>query len=63
MKGDEVILTGWRVGEIYFGGYSQFAKVNGDFLVKKPKNISSRASYGFRNRRTNGSTMFFCYQS
>jgi acrylyl-CoA reductase (NADPH) len=42
VKGDEVILTGWRVGEIYFGGYSQFAKVNGNFLVKKPKNISSR---------------------
>jgi len=41
-KGDEVILTGWRVGEIYFGGYSQFAKVSGDFLVKKPKNISSK---------------------
>tara|TARA_Y100001970_G_scaffold127244_1_gene157232 strand:- start:597 stop:1601 length:1005 start_codon:yes stop_codon:yes gene_type:complete len=39
---DEIILTGWRVGEIYFGGYSQFAKVNGDFLVKKPKSITSR---------------------
>jgi len=39
-KGDEVILTGWRVGEIYFGGYSQYAKVNGEFLVKKPKDIS-----------------------
>ena len=42
VKGDEVILTGWRVGEIYFGGYSQFAKVNGDYLVKKPKDISSK---------------------
>ena len=42
VKGDEVILTGWRVGEIYFGGYSQLAKVNGDFLVKKPKDISSK---------------------
>jgi acrylyl-CoA reductase (NADPH) len=41
-KNDEVILTGWRVGEIYFGGYSQLAKVNGNFLVKKPKDISSR---------------------
>ena len=41
-KGDEVILTGWRVGEIYYGGYSQLAKVNGDFLIKKPKNISSK---------------------
>ena len=30
-QGDEIILTGWRVGEIYFGGYSQYAKVNGDF--------------------------------
>ncbi len=43
-SGDEVILTGWRVGEIYFGGYSQFAKVNGDFLVKKPKNLNLRQS-------------------
>ena len=41
-KGDEVILTGWRVGEIYFGGFSQLAKVNGDFLVKKPNNITSK---------------------
>ena len=43
-SGDEVILTGWRVGEIYFGGYSQYAKVNGDFLVKKPKNLDLRKS-------------------
>ena len=38
-SGDEVILTGWRVGEIYFGGYSQYAKVNGDFLVKNQKDF------------------------
>ena len=43
-SGDEVILTGWRVGEIYFGGYAQYAKVNGDFLVKKPKELSSQQS-------------------
>ena len=41
-EGDEIIQTGWRVGEIYYGGYSQYAKVNSDFLVKKPKNITSR---------------------
>jgi acrylyl-CoA reductase (NADPH) len=41
-KDDEVILTGWRVGEIYFGGFSQLAKVNGDFLVKKPNNITTK---------------------
>ena len=38
--GDEIILTGWRVGEIFYGGYSQYAKVNGDFLVKKPKELT-----------------------
>ena len=38
--GDEVILTGWRVGEIYFGGYSQYAKVDSKFLVKKPKELT-----------------------
>ena len=42
--GDEIILTVWRVGEIFFGGYSQYAKVNGDFLVKKPKNLNLRQS-------------------
>ena len=41
-EGDQIILTGRRVGEIFFGGYSQYAKVNGDFLVKKPDNISTR---------------------
>ena len=41
-KGDEVILTGFRVGEIFYGGYSQVAKVNGDYLVKKPKNLTSK---------------------
>ena len=41
-SGDEVILTGFRVGEIFYGGYSQIAKVNGDFLVKRPKNLTSK---------------------
>jgi len=40
--GDEVILTGFRVGEIFFGGYSQIAKVNADFLVKKPDGLTSK---------------------
>ena len=41
-SGDEVILTGYRVGEIFYGGYSQVAKVNGDFLIKKPKDLTSK---------------------
>ena len=43
-KDDEVILTGCRVGEISHGGYSQFAKVKKDFLVKSPKAISTKQS-------------------
>ena len=40
--GDKVILTGWRVGEIYYGGYSQYAKVKSKFLVKTPGGISNK---------------------
>jgi|TARA_B100001971_G_C18205432_1_gene547278 alcohol dehydrogenase/acrylyl-CoA reductase (NADPH) len=42
--GDEIILTGWRVGEIFYGGYSQYAKVSGDFLVKKPNSLTTKQS-------------------
>ena len=41
-EGDQVILTGFRVGEIFYGGYSQIAKVNADFLVKKPDNLTTK---------------------
>ena len=41
-EGDEVVITGCRVGEISHGGYSQFAKVKKDFLVKLPKGISTK---------------------
>ena len=40
--GDKVILTGWRVGEIYYGGYSQYAKVKSKFLVKTPEVLSNK---------------------
>ena len=40
--GDEVILTGCKVGELFHGGYSQYAKVNKDFLIKKPDGINSK---------------------
>ena len=41
-KGDEVIITGCRVGEISHGGYSQYARVKNDFLVKSPKGVSTK---------------------
>ncbi|GAA3875223.1 oxidoreductase [Celeribacter arenosi] len=40
--GDRVVLTGWRVGEIHWGGYAQKARVKADWLVKLPDAISTR---------------------
>lgn len=39
-SGDEVILTGWRVGEWHWGGYAQKARVKGDWLVPLPRGLS-----------------------
>tara|TARA_B100000242_G_scaffold56132_1_gene33634 strand:- start:1202 stop:2203 length:1002 start_codon:yes stop_codon:yes gene_type:complete len=41
-EGDKVILTGCRVGELFHGGYSQYAKVQKDFLIKCPNELSTR---------------------
>jgi acrylyl-CoA reductase (NADPH) len=35
--GDAVVLTGWGVGERYWGGYAQHARVKGDWLVPLPE--------------------------
>jgi acrylyl-CoA reductase (NADPH) len=43
-KDDRIILTGFRVGEAYFGGFSQYAKVSSNFLIKLPKDITSHQS-------------------
>lgn len=40
--GDQVILTGWRVGESRWGGYAQRARVKGDWLVKVPEGFDTR---------------------
>ena len=40
--GDEVVLTGWRVGENRWGGYAQKARVKGDHLVPLPKGLSTK---------------------
>jgi acrylyl-CoA reductase (NADPH) len=40
--GDKVISTGWRVGEVRWGGLAQRASVNGDWLVPLPQGISTR---------------------
>ncbi len=39
--GDAVILNGWGVGEGHYGAYAKYARVKGDWLIKKPKEISA----------------------
>ncbi len=40
--GDKVILTGWRVGEVTWGGYAERARVKGDWLVPLPEGLTSK---------------------
>lgn len=40
--GDQVVLTGWRVGETHWGGYSQKARVKADWLVPLPDGLTTR---------------------
>jgi acrylyl-CoA reductase (NADPH) len=40
--GDKVVLTGWRVGELHWGGCAQKARVNGDWLVPLPSGLTTR---------------------
>ena len=39
--GDKVILNGWGVGEMHWGGLAQKAKVNGDWLIALPSSLST----------------------
>ncbi|KAB7616145.1 oxidoreductase [Amylibacter sp. SFDW26] len=40
--GDKVVLTGWRYGEMHWGGYSQKTRVNADWLVTLPEGITTQ---------------------
>lgn len=40
--GDKVVLTGWRVGEVHWGGYAQKARVKADWLVPLPEGITTQ---------------------
>lgn len=40
--GDAVVLTGWRVGEVHWGGYATRARVKGDWLVPLPGGLTTR---------------------
>ena len=56
-EGDNVILNGWGVGETHFGGYAGKARVNGDWLVKRPDGISAAQSMAIG---TAGYTAMLC---
>ena len=38
--GAKVVATGWGIGERYWGGYSQFARVSADWLVPLPDGLT-----------------------
>ena len=40
--GDHVVLTGWRVGEVWWGGYAEKARVKADWLVRIPEGLDAR---------------------
>ncbi len=40
--GDEVILTGWGVGESHWGGYAEYARVKSEWLVPLPVGMTAR---------------------
>ena len=40
--GDPVLLTGWRVGEMHWGGYAERARVKAEWLVRRPDGLSAK---------------------
>jgi acrylyl-CoA reductase (NADPH) len=56
-SGDTVVLNGWRVGELHWGGYATKARVKGDWLVKLPGSISPRRAMAIG---TAGYTSMLC---
>lgn len=55
--GDAVILNGWGVGETHWGGYAERARVNGDWLIKRPDGISAKQAMSIG---TAGYTAMLC---
>ncbi len=58
--GDEVVLTGWGVGERHWGGFSQLNRVSAEWLVPLPAGMSLRQSMAIG---TAGFTAMLCVQA
>ncbi len=55
--GDEVLSTGWFVGERHWGGYAQMARLKSDWLVPLPDGLSARRAMAIG---TAGLTAMLC---
>ncbi|MDP3241748.1 MAG: MDR family oxidoreductase [Reyranella sp.] len=55
--GDKVVLNGYRVGELHWGGYATKARVKGEWLVKLPGSLSTRRAMAIG---TAGYTSMLC---
>jgi acrylyl-CoA reductase (NADPH) len=55
--GDKVVLNGYRVGELHWGGYATKARVKGDWLVRLPDSLSTRRAMAIG---TAGYTSMLC---
>ncbi len=55
--GDEVVLTGWRVGEVHWGGYAGMARVKSDWLVPLPTGLTAKRAMAIG---TAGFTSMLC---
>ena len=38
--GEEVLLNGWGVGETHYGGYAGMARLKGEWLIKRPPQLT-----------------------
>ena len=57
--GDEVIMNGWGVGEVHWGGYATYARMKSDWLLKKPAGLSGAECMAIG---TGGYTAALCVQ-
>lgn len=55
--GDRVLLNGWGVGETHWGGLAQKARLNGDWLIPLPDQLSARQAMAIG---TAGYTAMLC---
>ncbi|MBI6884520.1 MDR family oxidoreductase [Pseudomonas putida] len=55
--GDRVLLNGWGVGESHWGGLTQKARLNGDWLIPHPERLNERQAMAIG---TAGYTAMLC---